>query len=204
MKLNPIILNDRIVPIYILQQDKHEIFRNHSEIVELNTAIIYHASYGRNSWHYTWTTLYDKHGFFTELEECKSWIETQRVQGSVWAITQLPALCMELANDLQLWLCSVNEDDWWDSAIFDTNAFISKINSQELKTLEIKQCVRSYEEMLSFVSDKIDNFEVLDVNKHCKAWKAISYGSYYKPGWTDRVPEIEHNYKGLGMNATLS
>lgn len=196
MKLKPVILNDEIIPYYILRENRREIFKKHSTIVNMDIAIIYYAWYGRNAWNYTWATKYEKYGFFTQIDKGKSWIETQRVQGSVWQITQLPTLCISLANNIQLWLCSINEKNWWNSYIFDWATFISKISSNRTNTLQIKECVRSHDKLLSFTSSMTDKVESLNSHKSCKEWSARSFGGGYRLSWILESP-IRYNYKLL-------
>jgi hypothetical protein len=195
MKLKPIILNSSIVPFDDLLSSKHEIFKNHSKITDLLPAIVYYAWYGRNAWNWTWIEKYEKFGFFTDLNECKEWIERRRVQGSVWHITQLPSLCIAIANKKYLWLCSVNEKNWWNSWIFDTDLFVSNNSSKKITSASLVKCIKDTK-LLSFSSPKIDSFNKLVFNKKCLQWKAFSYGGNYKLSWIQTL-KITHNYKRL-------
>lgn len=105
---------------------------------------------------------------------------------------------MELANELLIWICSVNEEDWWDSTVFERDTFVSKISSGILGTSKLGNCCRSYDKLLTFVSPKEDNLEALDINKKCTEWKAVSYGNNYKLGWS-YSSKIGHNYEGLNL-----
>jgi|Deesub1362A_J573_1020465.scaffolds.fasta_scaffold00319_9 hypothetical protein len=193
MKLEPIILDKGIFFLYV----NYPVNKRHSEVTDLLPAVIYYAWYGRNAWNWTWVEKYMKYGFFTDIEECKSWIEQHRVQGSVWHITQLPALCLSLKNNKQLWICSVNEKNWWSSSIFDTSKLISAISSGKLSTSVLEGCIKS-EKLLTFISSKTDSFEKLSFNKKCLEWKAISYGGNYRLGWENSL-KITHSYKGLKL-----
>jgi hypothetical protein len=193
MILEPVILDDRYIPLTY----QYEVFRRHAKIIDLKPSIIYYAWYGRNAWNWTWVEIYAKHGFFTNIDECKEWIEGRRVQGSVWHITQLPALNLILKNKIQLWICSVNLTNWWNEDLFDRKEIIKCFKEGQFHTSILKEHIKCYvnSKLLSFQSNAVE-YEKLKYKNKCLEWKAVSFGGGYALDWVN-TKQINHNYKNL-------
>jgi hypothetical protein len=56
---------------------------------------VYYVRHGRNAWWSTWVQTYLDGCMHTTLVSAKEYAETKRVQGSVWYISELPALLAE-------------------------------------------------------------------------------------------------------------
>jgi hypothetical protein len=194
MKLEPLLFDERTTPLSY----KQEVFKEDADLIMLFPAIVYFAGYGRNAWYSTWVEYYEKFGFFSDIDECKSWIEGQRVQGSVWSITQLPALSLSLSTDTQLWISSVNLKEWWNADLFDKNDFLDIIKRRQFNTTVLRRTLKCYfdSKLLAFKSNKTADFDRLKYRKKCLSWKAISQGGYYHLDWSSPL-EITHDYRNL-------
>ena len=69
---------------------------------------IYYLSEGRNAWWSTWCTTFEKNGsFHTSLISAKRHAESRRVQGTVFTIEEIPAICLYTTDGLIV-IASIN------------------------------------------------------------------------------------------------
>ena len=69
---------------------------------------IYFCFYGRNSWNSAWVHKYKTNCMHLTLDSAKNYAETNRVQGSVFNITELPALQFDGGN-YPIFVTQINE-----------------------------------------------------------------------------------------------
>lgn len=62
------------------------------EIIELKEITAFYVHTGRNAWHSTWIARYSSGCMHTTLKSAKSFAETNRVQGTTFNISELPAI----------------------------------------------------------------------------------------------------------------
>lgn len=71
--------------------------------------VIYYVGDGRNAWHGTWVRRYYSSSFHTKFEDARLFAESQRVQGSVFRITELPVVCYGVEDGWML-VSELNEE----------------------------------------------------------------------------------------------
>lgn len=64
-----------------------------SVVTSINSVVLYYLTTGRNAWHSTWVLRYQDRCMHYSLESAKASAERLRVQGTVFTIKQLPAIC---------------------------------------------------------------------------------------------------------------
>lgn len=64
-----------------------------NRITSVSVRRLYYVGDGRNAWHGTWVKRYYSSSFHPEWEKARAFAETQRVQGSVFSITEFPVVC---------------------------------------------------------------------------------------------------------------
>jgi len=79
------------------------------DLKSIKAVKIYFCFYGRNSWNSAWVHKYKTNCMHLTLDSAKNYAETSRVQGSVFNITELPALQFDGGN-YPIFVTQINEN----------------------------------------------------------------------------------------------
>jgi hypothetical protein len=63
-----------------------------SKVKDVFKCKLFYVYYGRNAWHSTWVTKYAEGSIHTSFESARIFVESKRVQGSVFYISELPGV----------------------------------------------------------------------------------------------------------------
>ena len=79
-------------------------------LVGARAAKIYYVYYGRNAWHSTWVTKYTAGCMHGCMESAQAFVESRRVQGSVFCIEELPALVLD-GEEMSFIVTQINSEN---------------------------------------------------------------------------------------------
>lgn len=83
--------------LYDFDERQHEKL-SRSKLRSVEACILYYLYNRRNAWHSTWSTRYTAGCMHTSLDSAKATAERQRTQGSVFYISEIPALLFRSAQ----------------------------------------------------------------------------------------------------------
>lgn len=163
-----------------------------SELKSLKCVTLYLLSTGRNAWHSTWSTRYQKSAaLFSTFEAARNTAETARNRGTTFKITQYPGLAFfSLEGVVAL-------------VEFHSNPTFGKLKQEFIyEYLSIGTPIRDaiapfvkvdkqfwnppFPSQDSFVNLKSDLAENLEPNlqpSYLKSWNSVASGSNYYLGW---------------------
>lgn len=173
------------------------------EITGLELITIFYVHTGRNAWHSTWISRYSPGCMHTTLKSAKSYAETQRVQGTTFNISELPALL--IASSIgSVVVTQINSKNPLSG--YSRHAVRATHHSNALMEghLDDYLCIGApiYGAILSFALDSrfwkqppphsnsliiTETFETrpetVEIKKNSLKYKSFSQGGHYTMGW---------------------
>lgn len=171
---------------------------------DVKATTIYYCLYGRNAWHSTWVNRYYNNCMHPTLDSAKEFAESLRVQGSVFYIQELPALCID-AGSYSLVATQINTSEplreYSTYALLESPSRSEKIEGYRDNYFTLGAPMNGV--ALSFDFDsrfwktqqpKNDSIVLLYSKYKCtasdfkkiklKRWKSESVGKYYLLSWS--------------------
>ena len=163
-----------------------------SELKSLKCVTLYLLSTGRNAWHSTWSTRYQKSAaLFSTFDGAKQVAETARNRGTTFKITQYPGLAFYSMEGV----VALVE--------FHSNPTFGKLKQESIyQNLSIGTPIRdaiapfakvdklfwnppfpSQDSFVNLKSDLAENFEPHVQPSYMKSWNSVASGSNYYLGW---------------------
>lgn len=165
---------------------------------------LFYAHTGRNAWWSTWVTQYSRGCFHTSLASAQSFCETQRVQGTVFYIDEIPALIFH-AGDRILVAPEINTTKFLSRLDADRLAQITTV--LPITTFTFRQVYllfrpsslawqRGYPQrnsMLLHFGAGAQHPEVVNAADALRSYQSRSNGAAYRLGWRQRPFAIDRS-----------
>jgi hypothetical protein len=190
--------SESVSPLQYFENDE-AIDYEEEKITECRAVRLFYLIYGRNAWHETWVTKYFDGCMSPSLDATKKTAEQKRVQGSVFYISEIPALqfisarlsilVTEINSVQPLQYCQEFHDDMVISpkSVYDhfSPAKANSIIRLGWKKSQLKQTT----EGLRRISYNLYDMQTLSPSDSFKKYKSFSQGKEHCLGWN----EINHN-----------
>lgn len=186
-----------------------------SELKSLKCVTLYLLSTGRNAWHSTWSTMYQKNAaLFPTFKAAKQVAEPARNRGTTFKITQYPGLAFYSLEGVVALVefhsnpsfGSIKQDSLGEflcigTPIRDAIAPFSKVDR-----IFWNPPFPSQDSFVSLKSDLAEDFEPLFQPNYMKSWNSVASGSNYYLGWHETgkpvkppIEKIMNQYAEVNM-----
>jgi hypothetical protein len=165
-----------------------------SEFKSLKSVTLYLLSTGRNAWHSTWSSKYQKNAaLFSSFTAAKDAAEKSRNRGTTFKITQYPGLAFHSTEGV----VALVE--------FHSSLSFSKLKIEDLEKnlsigVSIKKAITPFtkpdsdfwnspfpleDSFVDVKSDLAEDFEPLIESTYMKKWGSVASGSNFYLGWQE-------------------
>lgn len=182
-------------------------------VSRIKTGILYFVFSGRNAWHSTWVQKYTDGCMHTNLQSAKNYVETKRVQGTVFNIIQLPCLIIE-SNDLKLYFTEINTsdplsgyspqavtnsppqgyklvDNFKDNYLNNREQLCNIILSFNRNSRFWKVKPSANNSIQIFISQNISAYETENIPENLISYRSVSVGKKFKLSWKNNKSNVK-------------
>ena len=163
---------------------------------------LFYVSTGRNAWWTTWIFRYSPGCMHTTMESAKAFCETNRAQGTVFYVRELPAIAC-IVPERALVLTEINTPEILGR--FDLNGLIGIAQILPISTMTLRQVLHIFRPesalwspnypkkdsaVISYCSN-VDALERVGPEVSFADWESRSVGPKYYLKWSSRPTEIK-------------